>query len=434
MTLGIRRRAERRLPLVPGEVVVCWLQEPGTGAVSEALIRLLRTPLAGGARARGLRDVQEARGEERPGVAPRVFVLTCRPGRERDLVRLVLRAGRSILRRRRARWVPGTFRASRVPWLDLSTDIVLGHGFTPTRAFETALESVRVDLDQQPDCGQVKIGVLDAGVHEDALGHIADRMTVTHRRKDGYRTYDEPRSRTSHRHGTLITSIIATLAPQAVIDVIDVANDLPTPLRQQLAASWMHDAIERYKDFDLLNVSATLNGEGAILAPEFEMTVRTVIAARAENHPVVVVAACGNIHVPATGQHRTPLDAMGFPANDVHVVAVSSTDGRLVPVPERTGDKVGDLFWHMPGGTVDAPFAHDGGDGDRTAGHGSSLAAAVFTGVLARLLVGKGSAGFGTVGRERTLLVAEGNTRFWHLVNLHGRARPSSRGLLDANE
>ena len=192
----------------------------------------------------------------------------------------------------------------------------------------------------------------------------------------------------------------------------------------------MHDAIERFKDFDLLNVSATLNGAGAILAPEFELTVRTVIAARAENHPVVVVAACGNIRVPASGDPQTPFAVMGFPANDVHVVAVSSTDGRLVPVPERTGGKVGDLFWHMPGGTPESPFVQDHGDRP-IAGHGSSLAAALFTGVLARLLTGHG---FGAGGRERTLLVAEGNTRFWPSVNLYGRAQPSSRGLLDANE
>lgn len=66
-------------------------------------------------------------------------------------------------------------------------------------------------------------------------------------------------------------------------------------------------------------------------------------------------------------------------------------------------------------------------------GHGSSLAAALFTDVLARLLAHKGTNMPGAEGRKHTLRLADKHTSPWFSTRLDGRPQPESRGLLFGN-
>lgn len=458
VTWGSRRRAEGALPLVPGEVVIGWQEPPKTSeSIVPRLVTLAMSRVAGAARVRGKRDVRrDALWEvsvRREGPAPpstmdsRVLVLHCRPGLERELMTLLLRLARFATRRGLADWLPGSLLVSRVPWLNLDSHATIGGSVRPIYTLDQVLRAVGVDLNQPTGNRPVTIGVLDVGVDRAELPANA-HISVMHWRKDEFDNRPAVGPTPGIRHGTLVTALIAALVPEASINVLDVCDDMPDHLSRRLSATWLSDAAELFQNHDLLNVSLSLDPAGQGYAPHFERMVRRQLVLMEDSRPLVMVAACGNLHEQGVALEeqlrdlkkpnadtsiKDPVKTMGFPASHRTVIAVSSTDEHLRPIAERTQGKDGRLYWHMPGGTAAAPLGVDNGR-QILSDHGSSLATALYTGVLARALTREKASLAGAAGRAHTLAVAEEHTRDWSPGDPYHGPWPRSRGLLDAKE
>jgi len=445
--LGRMRRRERALPLVPGEVVVGWLlpvdATPEDATLADDLMRaallagLTRPLIAGAARVVASADLtrlgRAAPGQERTERSPtdarrpRTWVLRCRPGTERDLVAILAGRAARLERAGRAPWRPGTFVATRVPFLHTDGDPIGGQQVGEVRfssSIDNSLECRRIDHVASDGAGMT-IGVLDVGVDRAALagaGLGPSRVTVQTWEQgpvgEALRPVpDPPPPDGGQWHGTAVVSLLAKLAPGATLVVLEARETLGSSTRRnELAASWLLHALDQLRFTDLINVSLSVDRGGAEYAPYFEQFCTQVLRQHAETRRHVMVAAVGKIRAPYISvdqlPRRTPpsapVDVMGYPARDPNVIAVGSLASQWEPAPDnRAGGKQGILHWLEWGGSAGDPVATRGGNAPV---YGSSFATAIFTATLARLAA-DGRPYEDTAARAQTLQTADKYTQ-----------------------
>lgn len=215
----------------------------------------------------------------------------------------------------------------------------------------------------------VRVLVIDQEIEEDAIPARVDHLGVVRSSPEGVRLVDARLEPTAH--GTIVTAIVADLAPMAELSVLAV------PLRPTGDVSlWtLLQPLIVERDYDLVNFSwefETIDDKASFVATMF---------ADLSGH------GHGPMYVCPTGNARpgNPISTMAFPARVPSVIAIGAMHERSRSPDSRYGTKDGDRkdeWWLCPGGTKDAPVARFGGQYE----HGTSFAAAFATGLLARTL------------------------------------------------
>jgi serine protease AprX len=251
-----------------------------------------------------------------------------------------------------------------------------------------------------PDGRGVDVALIDSGVVP--VGSLAERGRVVYGPDFSSERYDRDlRNLDTFGHGTHLAGLIAGreritgfsgVAPGARLVSLKIAGaDGETNLARVLAAlEWVyrnHDA--RGYNIRVVNLSLGVPGE------DYRSDVLAWAVERLWREGIVVVAAAGN-----NGQGARTLD---MPADDPFVIAAGATDMKKTADPRddrvagfssrswrRTPDLVAPgtsvVSLRVPGSTLDLEFPGARVDGRYFRGSGTSQAAAVTSGVAARVL------------------------------------------------
>ena len=251
-----------------------------------------------------------------------------------------------------------------------------------------------------PDGRGIDVALVDSGVVP--VGSLAEPGRVVHGPDFSSERYDpDLRHLDTFGHGTHLAGLIAGrdpftgfagVAPGARLVSVKIAGaDGATNLRRVLAAlDWIrrnHDA----PGYNIRVVNLSLGVEG----DDYRSDVLAWAVERLWQEGIVVVAAAGN-------QGRDA-DALDMPADDPFVVAAGATDTKKTanPFDDRVADfssrswfRTPDLVapgtsmvsLRVPGSTLDTEFPGARVDGAFFRGSGTSQAAAVTSGLAARLI------------------------------------------------